>query len=556
MSDNPFTSYPDNINNKAAEEDTERYLAKDVAVCNNSRVTHLNNNDMIVGSSSTGKTTSYVYENIAGMYGSYIIADTKGNLAKKFAPLLRKAGYDVRIIDFVDVGKSAGYNPMDNIRQNADGSYNEQDIQKLAHLLSPVTLQHDPYWESCAENIICALISLVFENCDPTCRNLTMVSYLSSLIGFLQRDQNGLLIDNSMKTLYDMFDKAYQKNPNSFACKKFARYKDLQNSDKTWSCIISFIHKVFALFDIRSVERMFQNPNKIDLAKPGKEKCAYFVNVSDVDRSMDQLVNIFYSQIIQVLMQEANNNKDSRLDIPVRFILDDFATNVYIPDFDKIISVIRSREISVSLILQSITQLDQLYGVHAARTIINNCDHFLYLGGHDYETCQYISQMTDLPVSRIIDMPLDKMYILTRGQKAVCAERLAPERFVFDEESEQDETTDSEKITLAGIPRTLLRKIKTVGPPRYKFCFAYDIDRDNVIYASLDLPAGDVALIGSKCRIALGNPRKKYVCDLSEGDETIELTAAEIADTFSRNKERYISRMKQNNPNSPSVAVQ
>ena len=126
------------------------------------------------------------------------------------------------------------------------------------------------------------------------------------------------------------------------------------------------------------------------------------------DRSMDSIANIFFSQIIQALIEEADNNINSRLDIPVRFILDDFGAITEVKNFDQISSIIRSREISVSIILQSITQLDAIYGSNRARTIINNCDHIIYLGGHDYKTASYISDLANVPLENIINMPTNK----------------------------------------------------------------------------------------------------------------------------------------------------
>lgn len=134
---------------------------------------------------------------------------------------------------------------------------------------------------------------------------------------------------------------------------------------------------------------MFSCPQRIDFRSLGREKTAVFLTISDTDRSMDGLVNLFYTQALQTLCNSADKDyPDHRLPVPVRFILDDFATNVRIPDFDKIISVIRSREIYVSIILQSISQLSALYGSGESTTIINNCDNCLYLGGQDVEDCQ------------------------------------------------------------------------------------------------------------------------------------------------------------------------
>lgn len=159
-----------------------------------------------------------------------------------------------------------------------------------------------------------------------------------------------------------------------------------------------------------------QNPNRINFPRLGKEKTALFLTISDTDRSMDRLVNLFYTQAFQSLCAAADRSSGHRLKIPVRFYLDDFAANVRIPDFDKIISVIRSRKISVSVIIQSISQLEAMYGQARASTILNNCDNLLYLGGTDVNTAHLIAQRANKPVSAILGMPLDAAMLFTRGQ--------------------------------------------------------------------------------------------------------------------------------------------
>ena len=149
----------------------------------------------------------------------------------------------------------------------------------------------------------------------------------------------------------------------------------------------------------------------------GREKTALFLTISDTDRSLDGLAGIFMTQALQILCKSADHDYPKHcLPVPVRIYLDDFATNLFIPDFDKIISVIRSREIYVSVILQSLTQLDALYGMPCARTIINNCDQQIYLGGQDIETAGYISERINKTVNSVLTMPLDKMYVFIRGR--------------------------------------------------------------------------------------------------------------------------------------------
>jgi len=150
------------------------------------------------------------------------------------------------------------------------------------------------------------------------------------------------------------------------------------------------------------------------------------VNISDTDRAYDKIVNLFYAQALQVLCKAADANPNGRLDVPVRIIMDDFAASAVIPDFDKTISVIRSRDISVSIILQSLTQLESMYSHPAATTIINNCDHLLYLGSQDVKTAEYVAYKALCAPEEVMCMRRDKVYILTNSERAKLADKIIP----------------------------------------------------------------------------------------------------------------------------------
>ena len=162
----------------------------------------------------------------------------------------------------------------------------------------------------------------------------------------------------------------------------------------------------------------------MDILRLAKRKTALFLTISDMDRSQDKLANLFYAQALQVLCRYADQGcADHCLPVPVRFILDDFATNACIPDFDKHISVIRSRGIAVSIILQSVTQLNKMYGDYAATTIMNGCDTLLYLGGHDIKTADYIGTRTDRRNFDVLNMPLSEVWLMIRGDEPKCVKR-------------------------------------------------------------------------------------------------------------------------------------
>jgi type IV secretion system protein VirD4 len=173
-----------------------------------------------------------------------------------------------------------------------------------------------------------------------------------------------------------------------------------------------------AFLQSKGIEGILSKEDRVDIVQLGKKKTALFVIISDMDRSQDLMANLFYTQAMQALCRYADKEcEDHCLPVPVRFILDDFATNACIPDFDNMISVIRSRGIAVSIILQSLTQLDKMYGPAAARTILNGCDTILYLGGRDLETAAYIGTQVNQTDHMVLNMARDRAWLLRSGQK-------------------------------------------------------------------------------------------------------------------------------------------
>ena len=213
-------------------------------------------------------------------------------------------------------------------------------------------------------------------------------------------------------------------NPNSFAVSQYKLFQQNNRAEKTEASIVCILSEKLNGLTFDTLKSIYSAKDKIDFKTLGCEKTALFLTISDTDRSMDRLVSLLYTQAIQELCLYADTQcKENRLPVPVRFILDDFASNAYIPDFQNIISVIRSREIYVSIIIQSISQLSALYGIDNAKTIINNCDNCLYLGGQDIETIDLISKKTNKPLSTISNMPLNNAWLFTRGSEPKQVEK-------------------------------------------------------------------------------------------------------------------------------------
>ncbi len=388
-----------------------RVLGEGVMVSNNTRETGLNNNDLVIGSSGSGKTGGYVIPCIQNISGSLVVSDTKGQLYRKFSKELEKKGYKVKVLDLVEPENSCVYNPLSHIRKYKDGTCREQDILTIARNLVPVLDRHEPIWEESARAFIAFLIAYCMEVLPEEEQNLVSIAELNRAFN----KPNGDLA----------FIKWIEAHPESFASKKFMEIQTNKTAEKMWASIMGFVNVALECFSFKEAKYIFGAGESFDIRQLGKEKTVLFLNVSDVDRAFDQMVNIFYAQALQVLCAEADECEDGTLPVPVRIIMDDFATSAQIENFDKIISVIRSRDISVSLILQSMKQLESMYR-EAASTIVDNCDHILYLGSQNLETARFVGTRAYKTPENILCMPQDSAYLLTKGEQARLVKKVVP----------------------------------------------------------------------------------------------------------------------------------
>ena len=299
--------------------------------------------------------------------------------------------------------------------------FNNKDIVSIAHAMCPVRTEKDPFWEDSARTVLTFLIAFVMEALVP--EEHDMISVLEMY--------RQIANPNGRKAIELWCD----EHPDSFATRKYGMFRGIYDSERTWACISQFLAEALDIFDFAEIRNLFrcktdrkgsQQSQMIDLQKIGIEKTAVFLNVSDTDRYADRLVNLFYTQAMQVLCSKADQMPKGRLTVPVRFILDDFAANAYIENFDKLISVIRSRNISVSVILQNMTQLYSMYSDAQASTILNNCDHILYLGGQDITTAEYIGKRSNKTEEHVLLMPFDKAYLIVKGKRGELVDKITP----------------------------------------------------------------------------------------------------------------------------------
>ena len=392
-----------------------RPLAKGYNAPNDDIDSGYNNNDLIVGGSGTGKTGGYVIPNLLNPYGNMIVSDTKGRLYKETKKVLENAGYHVMKIDFIHPRESVGYNPLLSIRETEDG-YNQLDIMTVVSKILPLEEgknRDDRFWIESARGLVGFLIAFTLE-------------------AFERKDHNMVTVAEVLKGMEtqsgkDMINKWMLMNPDSYVADLYRMSQIITQSERTWSCIQKFAVGGLEAFLYKDLRRIFKSDeNAFNVKKFLRRKTVLFINNSDVNRYADRIVSLLYAQLINDIFEEADKREDGRLKIPVRFIIDDFASNVYIEDFDKLISVTRSRNISLSIIVQNLTQLSAMYGENKANTIIVNCDHILYLGGQDIKTAEYIGHRAGLAEEKVLVMQADKAYLIKRGEKAVLLDKIEP----------------------------------------------------------------------------------------------------------------------------------
>ena len=382
-----------------------RILAEGQTTSNDTWTTGRNNNDLIIGPSGAGKTRGYVLPNILQCSESLIITDTKGALRQQVGNTLTWHGYNVQEVNLADCLSSPwGYNPLDFIRWDpCREKYREQDILTVAAALVPVENEHEPFWDLAARMVLESIIGYVLDFLPDEEHTLSSAVKLFQVTGSRQFER--------------LYDELKEIAPDSFAYQRYQMFRSMRQADKMYASVQGILAEKLSPLTFDGTKALFENPQKVDFQTVGQHKTAVFLNISDTDRSMDRLAALFYTQALHTLCDSADHSPGHRLAVPVRLILDDFAANVAIPDFDKITSVIRSREISVSIILQSLSQLEALYGHAKALTIINNCDQLLYLGGQDVETARYISTKANKSINTILQMPLDGAWLFTRGER-------------------------------------------------------------------------------------------------------------------------------------------
>lgn len=401
--------------------------------------TKVNNNVLVVGAAGTGKTRSIVTPNLLQACGSYVISDPKGNLYNLYGDYLREKGYEVKLLNFDQPEKSCHYNFFRYIRC-------EKDILKIAHMMvynNEGNFRQDPFWDKAGEILLSCIISYLWKF--RPVHEQTLESVMK-LIDCCQLNEG---IDNIDSPFDRLMADIAKRDPHGFTYKQYQKFR--VGAIKTLKSILITLSSNLGKYDLQSINDMMAFDD-IDIPSIGREKTAIFVVVSDTDHSMDDLANIFYTQAMGELCYEADNHcEDYRLPMDVRFILDDFATNCKIEEFPRMISSVRSRGISAMLMIQAESQLEKAY-YRDSSTIIGNCDTYIYLGGNDIDTAENVARRCNLPLNKILYMPVETNWIFRRGQHPVNGVNFKLEPFLKTRMPEKEKPQERD-VTLEDVER-------------------------------------------------------------------------------------------------------
>ena len=338
-----------------------------------------NKNVLIVGGSGSGKTRFWLKPNLLQMHSSYVVTDPKGTIVLECGHALQKNGYEIRILNTINFKKSMHYNPFAYI-------HSEKDILKLVTTLIANTKgdgkSGDEFWTKAETLLYCALIGYIHYEAPVEEQNFaTLIEFINAME--VRED------DEEFQNPVDiMFENLEKKNPKHFAVRQYKKYK--LAAGKTAKSILISCGARLAVFDIQELRELTAY-DELELDTLGDRKTALFLIMSDTDSTFNFLISMAYTQLFNLLCEKADDVYGGRLPVHVRCLIDEMANIGQIPNLEKLIATIRSREISACLVLQARSQLKSIYKDNAD-TIIGNCDSQIFLGGSEPTTLKELTE--------------------------------------------------------------------------------------------------------------------------------------------------------------------
>ena len=340
-----------------------------------------NKNVLVIGGSGSGKTRFFVKPNLMQMHSSYVVTDPKGTVLLECGSLLERAGYRIMVLNTINFKKSMHYNPLAYIQS-------EKDILKLVNVLIENTKgegekSNEDFWVKSERLLYSAYIGYIWYEAPEGEKNF--ITLLDMINASETRED-----DENFKSPVDMlFERLAEREPEHFAVKQYRKFK--LAAGKTLKSILVSCGARLAPFDIKELRDLMEY-DELELDTLGDRKTAFFVIISDTDATFNFVVAMMYSQLFNLLCDKADNEYGGRLPVHVRCLLDEFSNIGKIPNFEKLIATIRSREISACIILQAQSQLKAIYKDNAD-TITGNCDSTLFLGGKEKTTLKELSEV-------------------------------------------------------------------------------------------------------------------------------------------------------------------
>ena len=441
-----------------------------------------NKNILVIGGSGSGKTRFFVKPSLLQMHSSYVVTDPKGQLLRETGKLLAHGGpkrdengkpvrdkrgkviyepYRIKVLNTINFSKSMKYNPLAYVRS-------EKDILKLVNVIIANTKgdgekSSEDFWIKAERLLYCALIGYIWYEAEPEEKNFIT---LLELINACEARED----DETYKSPVDiLFDELAQAQPEHFAVKQYVKFK--MAAGKTLKSILVSCGARLSPFDIKEL-RDIMTEDELELDTMGDRKTALFLIMSDTDTTFNFVIAMLQSQLFNLLCDKADDFYNGRLPVHVRCLLDEFANIGQIPNFDKLIATIRSREISASIILQSQSQLKTIYK-DAADTIVGNCDSTLFLGGKEKGTLKEISELLGKETIDSLSQSENRGAQTSHG---LSYQKLGKELMTQDEIAVMDGGKCI--LQLRGVRPFFSDKYDLTKHPRYKYLS--DADKKNV----------------------------------------------------------------------------
>ena len=441
-----------------------------------------NKNILVIGGSGSGKTRFFVKPSLLQMHSSYVVTDPKGQLLRETGKLLAHGGpkrdengkpvrdkqgkvvyepYRIKVLNTINFSKSMKYNPLAYVRS-------EKDILKLVNVIIANTKgdgekSSEDFWVKAERLLYCALIGYIWYEAEPEEKNFIT---LLELINACEARED----DETYKSPVDiLFDELAQAQPEHFAVKQYVKFK--MAAGKTLKSILVSCGARLSPFDIKEL-RDIMTEDELELDTMGDRKTALFLIMSDTDTTFNFVTAMLQSQLFNLLCDKADDLYNGRLPVHVRCLLDEFANIGQIPNFDKLIATIRSREISASIILQSQSQLKTIYK-DAADTIVGNCDVTLFLGGKEKSTLKEISELLGKETIDSLSQSENRGAQTSHG---LSYQKLGKELMTQDEIAVMDGGKCI--LQLRGVRPFFSDKYDLTKHPRYKYLS--DADKKNV----------------------------------------------------------------------------